>query len=155
MRLLLWKGSEIRFRFDGFSSEFFRFGPIIPGEIHELDTESNSRIVVYLKENVKIKATIFSSLRCNGTRRVSRRYPASFFPPDEGRITLRVWRALGIRFRGASELFEVQIKSSLVSRRLVPTLRIRCRFAPYAVRERVSESDSVKKTINRVSKLKH
>lgn len=48
-----------------------------------------------------------------------RRYPAISFPPVEGRIALRVWRALGIRFRGASELFElfeVQIKSSLVSR---------------------------------------
>lgn len=119
-----------------------RVGPIIPGEIHELDTESNSRIV-YLEENVKIKATIFSSLRCNGGE-FPRRYPAISFPPDEGRIALRVWRALGIRFRRALELFElfeVQIKSSLVSRRLVTTLRVRCRFA---WSERVSQSDFVR-----------
>lgn len=59
---------------------------------------------------------------------------ASSFPSDEGRIALRVVRALGIRFRSASELFElfeVQIKSSLVSRRLVPTLRVKRRFALY------------------------
>lgn len=61
-------------------------------------------------------------------------YPRLFFPFDEGRIALRVVRALGTRFRGASELFElfeVQIKSSLVSRRLVPTLRVKRRFALY------------------------
>lgn len=110
--ILLQKESKIRFRRGGFSIRFFAIDklasfPIIPREIREQDTESNSWIV-YL-EIVEIKATIFFCLIMVPDE-FCVAIPRRFSPSGRNELP---WRTFGICFRDAFRNFFNSCKCKL------------------------------------------